>query len=60
MAKPKIDYDKCTNCGTCIEACPVEVFAKEGEKVEIKNPKECISCRSCEIQCPANAIEIEE
>lgn len=60
MAKPIIDEEKCTNCGTCVEVCPVEVF-KKGEKVAIvEKPEECIGCRACEAQCPESAITVED
>lgn len=28
--------------------CPVQVFAKEGERVVVKYPEKCIGCRACE------------
>jgi 2-oxoglutarate ferredoxin oxidoreductase subunit delta len=60
MAEPTIDYEKCTNCGVCIEICPMDVFAKKDEKVKVNNPKECIGCRACETQCPNSAIKVSE
>lgn len=60
MPKPTIDYKKCTACGTCVEVCPVSVFVKEKNKVAAKNIKDCIGCRACEAQCPAEAIKVEE
>ncbi len=60
MPHPEIDYKKCTNCGTCIEVCPVGVFVKKGNKVVVAKPNECIGCRACEAQCPNEAIEVKE
>ena len=58
--KPKIDKEKCTNCMTCVDVCPMGVFAnKDGEAV-VETPEECIGCRACEAQCPENAIEVVE
>ena len=58
MPKPVIDKKKCTDCGDCVDICPVSVFTKEKGKVFVKNPKECIGCRACEGQCPTNAIKV--
>lgn len=60
MPRPVIDYSKCKTCSTCTEVCPTEVFAKDGDKVLVKNPKECISCKACESQCPEEAIIVED
>ncbi|MCK4993938.1 MAG: 4Fe-4S binding protein [Candidatus Omnitrophica bacterium] len=51
-----IDNDKCTGCGNCIEACPVQA-------IEIKNRKavvdqKCIDCENCIAQCPQEAIAL--
>jgi ferredoxin len=32
MVEIKVDNDKCTGCGTCVEVCPVEVFELKDEK----------------------------
>lgn len=59
MEKPFIDYGKCKACSTCIDVCPVSVFAKEGSKVVVKKPEECIQCRACEVSCPEKAITVK-
>jgi NAD-dependent dihydropyrimidine dehydrogenase PreA subunit len=54
---PKIDYDKCTNCGTCVEYCKLGVYDVEKEKPVVKNPNNCVVfCTGCEKQCPVDAI----
>lgn len=60
MPKPVINKKKCKECGTCIEVCPVGVFAKEKGVVVVKNPSDCIGCRACEAQCPQGAIKVED
>jgi NAD-dependent dihydropyrimidine dehydrogenase PreA subunit len=60
MPAPKIDYEKCTVCGTCVNVCPVSVFEKASEKVEVKKPGDCIGCRACEVSCPVKAIKVED
>lgn len=63
MAKPVIDYKKCISCGSCIQICPVEVYAKDEKdqkKVVVKNPDACVECRACEVNCPQEAIKVVE
>jgi 2-oxoglutarate ferredoxin oxidoreductase subunit delta len=60
MPKPKIDEKKCTNCGTCIEVCPMGVFEKGEKTAKVAKPDECIGCRACEVQCPEEAIKVED
>ena len=60
----KVDPDKCTGCGTCIDTCPVEVFelvkTDNGEISKPVNIEQCIACMACEAQCPESAIEVTE
>jgi NAD-dependent dihydropyrimidine dehydrogenase PreA subunit len=60
MVEVKVDKDKCTGCGTCVETCPMEVFEIKDEKSVPVKPEECIVCRACEVQCPEEAIQIIE
>jgi NAD-dependent dihydropyrimidine dehydrogenase PreA subunit len=58
---PTIDYDKCVNCGKCVDYCTLGVFEleeKEGKKRSVvKNPNNCVVfCTGCQEQCPACAI----
>lgn len=60
MPKPIIDYKKCKNSFTCIDVCPMEVFAKEDNKAVVKKADDCIACKACEVQCPNEAIKVKE
>ena len=60
MVEVKVDNDKCTGCGTCVETCPMEVFEIKEEKSVPVKPEECIVCIACEVQCPEEAIQIIE
>jgi ferredoxin len=60
LVKIKINLDKCTGCGTCVDVCPVNVYELKDGKSSIINVDECLACRACESQCPENAIEVIE
>ena len=55
----KIDKEKCSGCGNCVEACPFGVFEIENGKAAVKHPEKCRKCRACISACPNNAIKIE-
>ena len=57
---PVIDKNMCTGCGTCEDACPLDVIYMdpEGNRSYIKYPDECWHCGSCRQDCPEEAIEI--
>lgn len=64
MVEVKVDVEKCTGCGTCVDTCPVAVFELQeigGKTVSVVvAADECIVCRACEDQCPEQAIEVIE
>lgn len=51
--------DLCTQCGSCVEVCPVECI-QEGDDQYFINPEECIDCAACTDECPEEAIFAEE
>jgi NAD-dependent dihydropyrimidine dehydrogenase PreA subunit len=58
---PTINYEKCANCGKCVEYCHMGVFESEekgGKKRSVvKNPNSCIVlCTGCQDICPAHSI----
>ncbi|MEA3254378.1 MAG: 4Fe-4S binding protein [Candidatus Altiarchaeota archaeon] len=57
--KIKIDYDKCTSCGKCVEVCVMGALEFFEDTVVVANPEKCSCCRECEENCPTGAIHIE-
>ncbi|MFC1872705.1 DUF362 domain-containing protein [Chloroflexota bacterium] len=64
---PKLTIDKtlCTNCGTCVNHCPVDPKAinwHTGNKSSQPTYKydHCIRCFCCQELCPQGAISIKE
>ena len=51
----RVDKEKCTRCGACIKACPLE--AAEGRVNGKKMPADCFSCARCLNVCPVDAIQ---
>jgi 2-oxoglutarate ferredoxin oxidoreductase subunit delta len=61
MVRIVIDYAKCAGDANriCVELCPVSVFCNgKFEKPKIANEENCIMCRTCEVNCPNQAIKI--
>jgi NAD-dependent dihydropyrimidine dehydrogenase PreA subunit len=54
---PKINYDLCTSCEVCLNFCHNEVFTKDGDKVVVSQPYNClVGCKACAPLCTAGAI----
>ena len=51
---------KCIGCGICVDICPLDVFRMDGknEKAIIKYPEDCMTCYTCELKCPEEAIYV--
>jgi nitroreductase/NAD-dependent dihydropyrimidine dehydrogenase PreA subunit len=55
----KIDPDKCTHCGLCIENCPFKCLEMaENEVPRMKKEHSCFSCFNCRVACPVDAVSI--
>ena len=53
----KINQEKCTGCGLCVEVCPVEAISMEDDKAKIDAEK-CVDCGQCVGECPNEAINM--
>ena len=58
-AKASIDYEKCTGCLKCHDACMFDAIVVEGAKPRIIE-EYCEGCGACRLVCSAKAIEIRE
>ena len=57
------DYEKCTGCTICIEACPADTLVMNNDKRPEMKPKgenECIFCGDCMAICPEGAISMKK
>jgi MinD superfamily P-loop ATPase len=53
---PKIDMERCTLCGKCVDVCQFHALAKLGKTIMVF-PQLCHGCGSCTWNCPEGAIE---
>lgn len=63
-ARPAIDRERCTCCGTCVTMCPVEPKAVDWHAADDSEPPRhqygrCIRCYCCQENCPEGAIHVE-
>lgn len=53
---PVIDWEKCTNCGLCIDVCACKALVLIDNVVTVIETEECGWCIQCEVVCPVGAI----
>ena len=56
---PVIDVESCTGCESCVDICPMDALALDGNEKAVWNPARCIGCGLCVSGCPAGAIKLE-
>ena len=54
LSRLKCDHGRCTSCGSCARACPMEVNMPGN-----LNSTECIRCGRCVHSCPEDAISLQ-
>jgi len=55
----RIDYEKCTPCGKCVDVCRMGAIEFFEDTVIVAGSDKCTSCMECESICPTGAIHIE-
>ncbi len=51
----KVDHNRCTACGLCMETCPTKNIDKDPHG-HPRWGRHCLYCLSCEMNCPEDAI----
>jgi NADH:ubiquinone oxidoreductase subunit F (NADH-binding)/(2Fe-2S) ferredoxin len=54
----QISEEKCTGCGLCAKACPVDCIAGGTKSIHVINVKKCTRCGACRNVCPVDAVEV--
>ncbi len=57
----RLDHDRCTLCGSCVDACPVAIFRFDGPEtsVLIGALEHCLVCRNCEEHCRPRCLVVD-
>lgn len=55
----KLNYEKCTGCGMCLNVCPHQVFLLNEGKALIIDLNRCMECGACVKNCFFDAIEVK-
>ena len=53
----RVNEEKCTKCGLCYKACPVDAIAWKKKEVAVIDRETCIQCMSCYSACKFDAID---
>jgi len=57
--RPKVTiFEKCNDCGKCVEVCPRGVFEVKGNKAKVKNEIECSLCNLCLEACETKSLKV--
>ncbi len=55
----RVNVERCTGCGMCLEVCPHDVLALENRRVHIARRDACMECGACSRNCPVGAVSVD-
>ena len=58
VATLRLDGDKCTGCGVCLDVCPHDVLERASKKISIADGDACMECGACAANCAFAAITV--
>jgi len=58
--KARLDQEKCTGCGECLEVCRFLAIEQDNEDRVVIDPIFCEGCGVCSHICPVEAINMEK
>ena len=50
----KVEVEKCTGCGECVSACPLDAIVIQNNKAIVDDS--CAECGACIDVCPNKAL----
>ncbi|MGI9952842.1 4Fe-4S binding protein [Moorellaceae bacterium AZ2] len=53
----RVEAEKCTGCGSCVDVCPMAAITVE--EVAVINEDGCVECGTCVEECPNGALVLE-
>lgn len=62
FASFRVDAERCSGCGRCVETCPIQILTLEDGRARPNKRYDafrCITCQNCTAVCPNDAIRIE-
>lgn len=54
----KLQNERCTGCGVCVDVCPHQVLMLDNKKVRIVDKDRCMECGACAKNCAFSAIQV--